>query len=1095
MGVIRIRESGERPDGWNATVSFDYGPEYDISICDPFSEAERQQLEWYFEKYPQYPFKRHDEARNVAHSIASYGVSLFQQIFSENSQVNFHYKAFRQSGLEVLRLEIAGSPKFHALYWEALKDPERSRPLVLLTTIVRQNLTPPSEYAPVRSSPIINLLVVTARPWGKDDPAAYRIISRPLVDSLRNANLHIQIDILRPGTYKQFENHLRKMGVGYYHIIHFDMHGKVSSYEELQQDQEELKCYQFQMRYARQEIQPYQDTKAFLFFESEEDNKADLVEAKELSDLVAEYLVPIVILNACQSGKQAGDQKISLGSYLMQAGVQLVLAISYSMNIHAAGLLMSTLYSQLFFKDELISAIGYARTELFNNKERKGFLEQPIYIEDWLLPVIYQNQTQPLKLNMRKFTDEEEIDYFARKVKVEVNEPEFRYGFFGRDVDILQIEKLLLTRRNVLLIQSMGGAGKTTLLHYLGVWWQRTNFIDLVFYFGYDKRAWTLQQIMNEIALHLFDSTSYRRFQSYQPSMQQTMLRERLHAENHLLILDNLESITGINLSIQNSLPLEEQVALRDFLTRLVDGHTFVLLGSRSSEEWLSKGTFENNVYDLSGLDKDAASALANRILKEQRKEHYCEDEDFHKLLNLLKGFPLAIEVMLANLTRQTPGQILAVLQSGNINQDKDYSQENTESILRCIDYLHSNLAVQLQQLLLCLAPFTNRVKHNTLEWYPNYLRRQSVLANLPFEQWSKVKDEAQNYGLLQPDPENPHIVWIQPILSYLLRSSLELPEQTEKKKAIELAFCQLHEWIGTDAQLLLKSLSPTERQKGQHMVGLEYENLDAALHLALNAQLAVPSLLKALSIYLDTIKDEQNSLKLGQAVLKSLQEYPTDKLAGSADLERIRIIGALANQQKTIGQYNVAATSYQQQLEFLSQIKDIDEEERNSLQATVNHSLGDLVFDQEQWNLAEAYYKNAMSIKISLDNPRSLSLTYEQLSRVAQRQGKSTEAEEYYRKAQQVFVAYNDLRPNLLSQASFYPDQETIPQQYRQSAAMLDAETTHIFRESKNPDYMAKAYQYLDPLPLEEIEAMLRRIREDRADASSRHDITKTSD
>jgi DNA repair exonuclease SbcCD ATPase subunit len=33
----------------------------------------------------------------------------------------------------------------------------------------------------------------------------------------------------------------------------------------------------------------------------------------------------------------------------------------------------------------------------------------------------------------------------------------------GRDLDILQIEKRLLTKRNILLIRGMGGAGKTTL--------------------------------------------------------------------------------------------------------------------------------------------------------------------------------------------------------------------------------------------------------------------------------------------------------------------------------------------------------------------------------------------------------------------------------------------------------------------------------------------------------------------------------------------------------------------------------------------------------------------------------------------------------
>jgi hypothetical protein len=409
MGVIRIRESGERPGGWNAKVSFDYGPEHDITIDDPFTKAEKQQLEWYFEKYPQYPFRREEEANKVAKSITNYGESLFHRVFEENLQVNFQYRECRQSGLEGVRLEIAGSPKFHSLHWEALKDPERWKPLALLSTIVRQNLTPPSEYARMRSSPIINLLVVTARPLGIDDSAGYHIISRSLVDALSNADLHVQVDILRPGTYKELENHLRKKDVGFYHVIHFDIHGKVYSYEELQQDQKRLNCFQLQQRYGRQDIQSYEGNKAFLFFESEVDNKSDLVEAKELSESLVECHVPIVILNACQSSKQIGDQETSLGSCLMQAGIQLVLAMDYSVNIRAAKLLMSTLYKQLFAKDELPIAIRHSRTELYNDKERNGFLEQPIRLEDLIIPVIYQNKTEPLKLSIREFTDEEEM--------------------------------------------------------------------------------------------------------------------------------------------------------------------------------------------------------------------------------------------------------------------------------------------------------------------------------------------------------------------------------------------------------------------------------------------------------------------------------------------------------------------------------------------------------------------------------------------------------------------------------------------------------------------------------------------------------------
>jgi hypothetical protein len=64
---------------------------------------------------------------------------------------------------------------------EALKDPKL--PLVMQATMVRKNLKPAPVKAIMRPSATINVLVVTARPSGKQD-VGYRTISRPLVEQL-----------------------------------------------------------------------------------------------------------------------------------------------------------------------------------------------------------------------------------------------------------------------------------------------------------------------------------------------------------------------------------------------------------------------------------------------------------------------------------------------------------------------------------------------------------------------------------------------------------------------------------------------------------------------------------------------------------------------------------------------------------------------------------------------------------------------------------------------------------------------------------------------------------------------------------------------
>jgi hypothetical protein len=151
----------------------------------------------------------------------------------------------------------------------------------------------------------------------------------------------------------------------------------------------------------------------------------------------------------------------------------------------------------------------------------------------------------------------------------------------------------------------MGGTGKTTLLTYLREWWQTTHFAKDVFYFGYDKQAWTLEQILLEISKQVYQRFEQANFQVMKQAAQVQKLVAKLRSESYILILDNLESVTGQQLAIQNTLPEGERNQIRDFLGRLVGGETRVVLGSRSGEEWLQAQTFKTNVYQLQGLDRN----------------------------------------------------------------------------------------------------------------------------------------------------------------------------------------------------------------------------------------------------------------------------------------------------------------------------------------------------------------------------------------------------------------------------------------------------------------------------------------------------------
>ena len=78
-------------------------------------------------------------------------------------------------------------------------------------------------------------------------------------------------------------------------------------------------------------------------------------------------------------------------------------------------------------------------------------------------------------------------------------------------------------------------------------------------------------------------------FRSLDPAAQREMLGHKMWSERHLLVLDNMESITGSILAIKNTLNHGEQQELRAFLAELLGGESMVLMGSRGPEEWLAE--------------------------------------------------------------------------------------------------------------------------------------------------------------------------------------------------------------------------------------------------------------------------------------------------------------------------------------------------------------------------------------------------------------------------------------------------------------------------------------------------------------------------
>ncbi|HEX8266577.1 MAG TPA: CHAT domain-containing protein, partial [Pyrinomonadaceae bacterium] len=997
MPKILISEQKPQPaeDSFAVKLKFDDADEFEgLTIQNPFTAQNEAKLEWHFESYVSFPYLKEVEPHEAQGIIKQAGENLFQQLFGQR-QIYSRYQQILNNGLNSLVIEISGSPEFHSLHWEALKDPNLPTAFALDVPILRKDLKPQPLPAVSRETSTINLLIVTSRPQGRRD-VSYRTISRPLVELIRNSQLPVKIDILRPGTYEALSKHLdnatAEHGKGFYHVVHFDVHGALLTYEQFEKIEGEKIAsnltYQIP-RYGRPEINSYEGKDAFLFFddyhepEKRDDDgfRVDAVRADELSNLLLTHGIPIVILNACQSAMELGEQEresdlpvaeeTSLASRLMRAGAQMVLAMSYSVTVTAAEILMRSFYQEIFRGKSLNRAIQIGRKELANRKQRRAAWNYQVLLEDWLLPVVYQKQNVELKTARLTPQEEEQLNLAQQEIS---QMPEVEYGFYGRDIDILNIERRVLLENNILLIRGMGGAGKTTLLKHLSWWWRATNFVQKIFYFGYDEKAYTRQEIMFAIAEKLYNKYEFAQFQPMDEQAQQQKLAKKLRTERHLLILDNLESIQGGYFAVKNTLSAEEQAKLKAFLAELrgaVDPfqeQTIVLLGSRSAEEWLADAAFKKNIYDLGGLDAESTTQFAEEILRQNEVSHYRNEEDFKKLLKLLAGFPLPMKVVLENLKRQTPSEILAALQAGDVNFRTGTAEEKTKDILKCIEYSHSNIAPEKQELLLCLTPFTSVVNRDYFHYYIDELKKHEILAHLKHELWDEVFAESIQRGLMS-HKEEQSFVHLQPILPYFLKIERQKSDRGEFNEAVKTAFRVHYDSMSNLILRLMNSNDADEKMLGQTLINLEFENIDACLENCLETQESIYNPFNSLSAYYDIIQNHQAGLDLGTKILRRMESYSTEIMAGEIGLEFINVLNNIAMRQFMLKKFDVAEDSCKEILKIYSNNQTLEYSKKRQEIGAIYHNLGSIAQQQQQWHKADFYYEEALEIYIEFNN------------------------------------------------------------------------------------------------------------------------------
>ena len=993
--VVRLAERERHPDGsFTVRVSFGDWAEHDVTVTDPADTAGEALLGWYFEEHLRYPFLDKDHERAAVEQLTAYGEALFEQVFG--GAASHEYRLLRDVGFERCRVEVSGSAGLHRLHWEALRDPGLAAPLAVRLPVTRRADRQGLRFSPPSGRPTVNILVVVARPDGPRD-VGYRTVSRPLLDALRSAGLPVTVDLVRPGTWDALRAHLQAVteqrGPGWYHVVHFDLHGSFSDYAAL-----EAGRAQERLLFAPAALESFEGQQGFLYFETAETGKAGPVPAGEVASLLAEHRVPVAVLNACQSAMQTGAEA-GLAQRLAEAGVPVAVGMAYSVTVSAAERAMPVLYGRLAAGADPVTAVHAARRELFEHPARRAYFGQQLDLADWVLPVVFAQQ--PLRLELRPMSGEEQAAFYGRAAKVGP-EPATEYGFVGRDLDIQAVEHRLLAGpgSNQLLVRGMAGAGKSTLLNHLAWWWQRTGLVEEVFRFSYEDRAWTSAQITRAIRERLLSPAEHAQADSMSEEAQAEQVAALLRSRRHLLILDNTESVTAAPAAIPHALDAAERGKLKALLAGLAGGRTLVLLGSREPESWLTDGGGGPGVYPLPGLDPQAASVLVAKILTRHHADRYLQEErerdPLQELVKLLGGYPLPLTVVLPVLASVAPSVVLAELKAGGSGADP------AGLISKAIEYSHGKLDPALQDSLLLLAPFTAVICTGAiLDRYRDHLMEHDAVKALGPIDLPAALEQAVSVGLAAPHSQLGSHVQLQPVLPWFLRSRLQ--DHPALAAAASQAHYQLYQThLGPVLYGMLTSPgNPEQRITGQAATVAEYANLTTALAYGLRTSQPVIVLIGPLDEYLDQAQQHDTRRQL---LHDTISAYPAP--TSSAQQQELIVLNDLAAHAAILShRLDDARARYETVLRLLEATGN-----RLSL-GTVYHQLGYLAQEQRRFAEAEASYRQALDIFLESGDGHSAATTYHQLGMLAQDQRRFTEAEASYRQALEIRLELGERR------------------------------------------------------------------------------------
>ncbi len=464
---------------------------------------------------------------------------------------------------------------------------------------VRRRL--PNRYPQKPSATSLPLRILLVSPRPEEEGVEYidhRISARPLIEAIEHLGELATLTVLNPPTFPALQETLKKAAEAgrRFDVIHFDGHGVYDRKVGL----------------------------GGLCFEDPKDSEKptgramQLVHAEELAQVIRAHRIPLVFLEACQSAKIEDNPTASVAARLLQEGVTSVVAMSHSVLVETARRFVAAFYEALAEGKRVGTAMLAGQRTLYGDTWRGKVLGAgDLRLQDWFVPVLYQEENDPLLVTRQLSKDAQQAQQKPRQRSFGGLPDAPPHSFIGRSRELLALERLLHDDKiRYAVVRGQGGAGKTTLAVELARWLVRTRRFEQAAFASLETYT-DARGVLDTIGRQLLpegDTWSVANFPDLKQALQPIERAPRDRPT--LIVLDNMESVLpdASGQTPAEAAPIEELFALCQSLLQ-ADSRTRLLFTTR--EPLPEPFNHRHREVQLLALNRTDAIELVGEVMKQ----------------------------------------------------------------------------------------------------------------------------------------------------------------------------------------------------------------------------------------------------------------------------------------------------------------------------------------------------------------------------------------------------------------------------------------------------------------------------------------------